>query len=208
MEKDGRKISLGFTKQQFEPGIHICQIFNDDNERHQALIDFLISGIQSDENVACFTEKETASTISDVFSKNGLEYKKVEENGGFSLAKTSDVYFKDNKFEPDRMIDLVKTFYERSLAEHKIGARVIGEMTPEIDKVEGGSRLMEYESKISMLIRNHPVNAVCQYDARLFDGSTILDILKVHPYMIVKGAVIRNPFFIQPEEILAKTTKP
>jgi hypothetical protein len=204
MEKDAKKISLGFTKQQFEPGIHICQIFNNDDERHNALVDFLISGILSEENAACFSEKESPSTLSDVFKKNGIEYKKVEEKGEFSLSGTANIYFKDNKFDPDKMIDLLKDFYEKSLNDNKKGARVIGEMTPEIGKVEGGSRLMEYESKVSMLIRKYPVNAVCQYDARSFDGSTILDILKVHPYMIVKGSVIHNPFYIQPEEILSK----
>ena len=208
MEKNERKISLGFTKQQFAPGIHICQIFNNDEERHQALIDFLISGIQSGENAACYTEKETKETLSNVFKDNGIEYKDIEDKGEFTLSGTADVYFKDNRFDPERMLDLLKSFYDKSIKNHKKGARVIGEMTPKVDEVEGGSRLMEYESKISMLVRNYPINAVCQYDARSFDGSTILDILKVHPYMIVRGAVIRNPFFVQPEEILSKISKP
>ena len=76
-------------------------------------------------------------------------------------------------------------------------------MTPEIERVPGGSRLLEYESKVSLLLKNCPVTAVCQYDARSFDGSTIMDILKVHPYMIVRGSVVNNPFFIPPEEYLA-----
>ena len=35
----------------------------------------------------------------------------------------------------------------------KRGARVIGEMSPRIDTIPGGSRLMEYESKVSVLLR-------------------------------------------------------
>ena len=34
--------------------------------------------------------------------------------------------------------------------------------------------------------------------------TAIMDILKVHPYMIIKGSVVHNPFFIPPEEYLAK----
>lgn len=199
-----RKISIGFTNQQFEPGVHICQIFNEDDERHEALISYIISGLQSGENTACFSEKETESTLSEFFEKKGFIYKEVEKSGQFNLSKTAEVYFEGGKFEPERMLNLLQEFFENSLKQNRTGARVIGEMTPEVEHVPGGSRLMEYESKVSLLLKKFPVNAVCQYDARSFDGSTILDILKVHPYMIVRGSVVHNPFFIEPEDYLAK----
>ena len=116
------------------------------------------------------------------------------------------MYFEGGKFEPERMLGLLQEFYENSIKQNQSGARVIGEMTPEIEHVPGGSRLLEYESKVSLLLKKFPINAVCQYDARSFDGSTIMDVLKVHPYMIIRGSVVRNPFFIQPEEYLSKNS--
>lgn len=204
MENQGRKITLGFTNQEFEPGVHICQIFNDDDERQDALVNYVISGLKDGENAACFSEKETEASLSNFFKQNGMNYKEVVASGEFTLSKTGEVYFEDGKFEPERMLGLLQAFYDNALKQNRTGARVIGEMSPEVEHVPGGSRLMEYESKVSMLLRKCPVNAVCQYDARSFDGSTILDILKVHPYMIVRGAVVHNPFFEQPEDYLSK----
>lgn len=204
MEKENNKISLGFTDQQFEPGVHICQIFNDDEERHEALIKFVLCGLKTDEKTACFSEKETEESLAIFFNKKGIEYKEVEASGEFSLSKTAEVYFKENKFVPERTLELLKEFYDTSVKQNLSGARVIGEMSPEVERVEGGSRLIEYESKVSLLLKKYPINTVCQYDARSFDGATIMDILKVHPYMIVRGSVVQNPFFIEPEEFLAK----
>ncbi len=204
MENQKRKISLGFTAQQFEPGVHICQIFSDDDERNDLLVNYIISGIHADENTACFSEKETKSTLTGILEENGISYDDVEKQKRFSLAKTSEVYFEGAKFEPERMLILLQEFYENSLRMNRSGARVIGEMTPDIEHIQGGSRLLEYESKVSLLLKKYPVSSVCQYDARSFDGSTIMDILKVHPYMIVKGAVVHNPFFIHPEEYLSE----
>ena len=82
--------------------------------------------------------------------------------------------------------------------------RVIGEMTPHVQHVDGGSRLCEYESKVSLLQRKYPVTAMCQYDANNFDGATIMEILRVHPLMVVRGTVVSNPFYIPPEEYLNK----
>jgi len=203
MQNKDQKISLGFTDQQFEAGVHICQIFNNDDERQSAVVNYIISGIQSGENTVCFSEKESESTLSEFFRLKGISYKEVERSGEFSLSKTGEVYFEGGKFEPERMLGLLREFYEISVKQNRSGARVIGEMTSEIEHVSGGSRLLEYESKVSLLLKKYPINAVCQYDARSFDGSTIMDILKVHPYMIVRGSVVHNPFFIQPEEYLA-----
>lgn len=204
MENQNRKISLGFTSEQFEPGVHICQIFNEDDERHDALVNYIISGLLAGEDTACFSENETETTLSEFFEKKGISYKEVEKSGEFSLSKTGEVYFEGGKFEPERMLSLLQEFYKNSVKNNRSGARVIGEMSTEIESIPGGSRLLEYESKVSLLLKKYPVNAVCQYDARLFSGSTILDVLKVHPYMIIRGSVVRNPFFIKPEEYLSE----
>ena len=204
MEAKRKKISLGFTSQQFEEGVHICQIFNDDDERHNTIVDFIISGLNTDEKTACFSEKENEKSLTEFLEEKGYDYSELVIKGNLSLTKTAEVYFKDNEFNPERMLSLLKEFYNNSNKEHKNGARVIGEMTPEVENVNGGSRLMEYESKVSLLVREYPINVVCQYDARAFDGATILDILKVHPLMIVRGNIIRNPFFEEPESYLVK----
>ncbi len=201
-DKVSKKISLGFTSEKFEPGVHICQIYSSDDERHQALIDFVISGLEGEENTACFTEKETEESILEHIKNKGIDLEEVKDKGCFSISDTKSVYFQDNKFSPDRMLGLLKDFYSSSMEKGCCGARVIGEMTEEIEHVQDGSRLLEYESKVSMLLRDHPVNAVCQYDATKFSGSTIMEILKVHPYMIVRGKVVRNPYYVTPEEYL------
>lgn len=204
MDGQKKKIRLGFTDQEFEAGAHVCQIFSDDEERQNAMVNYLVAGIKNGEKTSCFTEKETKESLSEFFAKQGISYEEIESSEMFNLSKTGEVYFDNDEFEPARMLELLKSFYATSVEDKNTGARVIGEMTPQIQDVKGGSRLLEYESKVSLLLKTHPVTAVCQYDARQFDGATIMDVLKVHPYMIVKGSVVNNPFFIPPEEYLAK----
>ncbi|MCX6904605.1 MAG: polysaccharide lyase family protein, partial [Verrucomicrobia bacterium] len=42
---DARTISLGFTEERFPAGIHVCQIFQDDAERQDSLLRFLLAVI-------------------------------------------------------------------------------------------------------------------------------------------------------------------
>lgn len=203
MYPQGAMISLGFTNDKTPVGTHICQIFSDDDERGEALLKFLVSGLAAGERAACFSEKMTAQTIRGFFNYHGLSFEHLSGSGAFSLSGTRQAYFQDNRFDPDRMLGVLTRYYEESLTMGFNGARVIGEMLPEVQQLPGGERLLEYESRVSLLLRTHPVTSVCQYDARVFDGTTIMDILTVHPLMVVRGSIVRNPFFIPPEEFLA-----
>jgi hypothetical protein len=203
MKEDHRLISLGFTEERFPAGVHICQIFSDDDERQDSLMKFLLSGLQSGERTSCFSDKTIEPVIAEFLRIHGISFDEVTASGSLMLAGSRDIYFQDNRFDPERMLGVMARYYEDSVRQGYPDARVIGEMTPEVQQVPNGSRLLEYESKISLLLRTHPVTAVCQYDARSFDGAAIMDILKVHPFMVIRGSVVRNPFFVPPEEFLA-----
>ncbi len=204
MKNDPKKISLGFTPQEFPPGVHICQIVDDDGEREEALLQFLLSGLRAGECTSCFSENISRDRVAAFFLGQGISYDEVTGSGAFTLAGTRDVYFENDRFDPERMLNVLTRYHEDSVARGFPAARVIGEMSPEVQNVAGGNRLLEYESRVSLLLRKHPVTAVCQYDSRCFSGALIMDIVKVHPLMIVRGSVVQNPFFITPEEFLSR----
>jgi hypothetical protein len=195
-------ISLGFTDQTFPAGVHVCQIYSDDDERQESLLRFLLSGLQGGERSACFSERTAADAVRDFLAGYGVDADAMAGSGALVISDARDVYFHDGRFDPSRMLGMLRAFHEQSEAMGFSGARIIGEMPPEVRSTPGGSRLLEYEARVSMLLREHPVTAVCQYDARAFDGAAVMDILKVHPYMIVRSSVVANPFYVAPEEYL------
>lgn len=204
MTSSHQTISLGFTNQSFPPGVHICQIFSSDDERQESLLKFILSGLQSKERTCCFSDNATEQAIGEFLGNYGISHNEAIDSGALTLARTRDIYFEDDRFDPERMLNLLTCYYNDSVTQGYPAARVIGEMASEIQHVSGGNRLLEYESKVSILLRDHPVTAVCQYDARSFDGAMIMDVLKVHPLMIVRGSVVHNPFYIKPEEFLTQ----
>lgn len=203
MHDGERTIDLGFAKAWVPIGTHVCQIYSTADERNDALLRFLSRGLQNGEAAACFSENVGDAEFDAWFSGEGLSLAAEKTAGRFSSHPTKEVYFQDGRFDPDRMLGLLARFHEDSVADGRPGARVIGEMSPEIGAIPGGSRLLEYESRVNQLLRAHPVTAVCQYDARCFDGATMMDVLTVHPMMVVRGAVVYNPFYVAPEQVAA-----
>jgi hypothetical protein len=197
-------VDLGFAKARVPTGTHVCQIFNDPEERTDALLRFLSRGLQEGEATACFSENITEAELDDWFAGEGLSLAAERTDGRFSNYRTREVYFQDGRFDPDRMLDLLTRFHEDAVAAGRSGARVIWEMSPEIATIPGGSRLLEYESRVNRLLRARPITAVCQYDARCFEGATIMDVLSVHPMMLVRGSVVFNPFYEAPEDLVRR----
>lgn len=202
MPHELHKVSLGFTDQTVPPGAHMCQIFSADEERLDALLKFLRSGLEAGERAACFTEKLDETRLANFLAEHDLSCDELMESGALSRAGTSEVYFQDGRFDPDRMLALLRKFHKKSVDDGFPAARVIGEMTAEVQHIEGGSRLMEYESRVSMLLKEIPITAVCQYDANTFDGATIMEVLKVHPMMVIRGTVVHNPYYVPANEFL------
>ena len=202
MNRSRPLVSLGFTEEKFPLGTHICQIFSDDEERSTSLLAYLCSGLEDGERAACFSDKVDEKTLTRMLETIDISLEEAITTGDLGLAGTDEVYFEDNRFDPERMLERLAQFEEDSKAAGCVACRAIGEMNPKVMQIEGGSRLLEYEAKVSLLLRDHPVTTVCQYDATKFDGATIMDVLRVHPKMIVRGSVVRNPFFIPPEQFI------
>ena len=194
--------SLGFTDEKVPIGAHICQIFSNHNERIDALLKFLLSGLQAGERTTCFSDMIDEETLRKFFSSQNISYDERKQNKAIALAGTKEVYFQENVFDPDRMLNTLSTYHQESLDLGFPAVRVIGEMMPEIRGISGGDRLFEYESRLTMLLRDNPVTTLCQYDANVFSGAAIMDVLKVHPLIIVKGQLVHNPFCLLSDDFL------
>jgi hypothetical protein len=195
-------VDLGFATAPVPHGAHICQIYSDDDERTLALLKFVEAGLKRREKTACFSRDLDEKVMTTWFTKSDVDLASEQDQGHFTWSDAETIYFANGVFDPERMLALLTQFHDDSVSTGLTGARVIGEMSPNISHIPGGSRLFEYEASVNSLLKSHPVTAVCQYDARRFDGATIMDVLSVHPFMVVQGNVIQNPFFERPESLV------
>jgi hypothetical protein len=204
MLSKGKEVRMGFTGETFPPGIHMCYIYNDEAQRKKVISQFLESGLLSGEKASYFMDVISTDEMNEHFSSLGLDKLLREHEGLFSVATAKETYYPSGTFIPDDMLDRLGLFYSQSIREGCTGARVSGEMSWAAKDVPGCSHLIEYEARVNDVLLTYPVNAICQYNARLFDGALLFDVLSVHPMMIVHGQIVKNPYYIKSEEFLAE----
>ena len=204
MNDPERIVSLGFTAERFPAGTHMCYLFNDDAERRTVVSKFIESGLQGHEKVGYFADMVSPEEMRADLSALGVDVPADGDGRGFSITRALDTYCPDGTFFPERMLGNLRSMYSSSIDEGYAGARASGEMSWALRGVPGSARLIEYEALINTVVREYPTTAICQYDARRFDGAILFDVLNVHPMMIVRGQVVRNPYYVAPEPFLVK----
>lgn len=201
MCENHKNINLGFTSEPFPEGTHMCFIYNNEDERASVISKFLEAGVKGKEQVSYLAYDMSREEMNNWLRNVGVS---ISEND-MILASTKETYCPSGEFIPENMLNKLRELYDNSKKENYSSARVSGEMIWALDNIPGSERLMEYESLINRVVVTHPITAICQYDANKFDGTTILNCLKVHPYMIVKSQIVKNPYYLTPEEYLEES---
>ena len=200
----GQEADQGFTQADFAENHHLCLIYDDEQQRRKIVTEFLSAGLKQGELVRYFTDTTSPQEIRTWLLETGVTLPQAEEDGDFAIIKAECAYCPRGRFVPREMIDQMVSRYAMAKKAGYRGLRACGEMNWALRNIPGADRLLEYEVRINTLTETFPHMGMCQYDARLFDGATLFKVLQVHPFMIVQGQIVRNPFYIKPEEFLVK----
>lgn len=198
-----REISLGFSERRFLSGSHICYLFGGDDERLRLLARFLTAGTRDRERVLCLSDTLPCDGVRAALLKERAD---LGEPGQTLFMRSDEVYIRQGWFSSDAMLAQVRDFFEESVAAGYRGARGTGEMSWALRDVSGTEDVMVYEARLTQLLERFPYTAMCQYDIRRFDGATVMDVLSVHPYSILRGQILDNPYFVPPEQFLRQHT--
>jgi hypothetical protein len=204
MKDQRQEIGKGFNPKDFPECHHVCLIYDSEAQRRKIVSEFLAAGIRQGELVRYFADTTSAQELRTSLLETGVEFSKAEEDGAFGITKAESAYCPSGRFEPQEVIEnMVSRFAMARNAGYR-GSRACGEMSWALRDIPGAHRFLEYEVRINTITETFPFIGMCQYDARLFDGATLFNILQVHPFMIAQGQLVRNPFYIKPDEFLAK----
>ena len=200
MNDQKQAVDMGFTQEVFPECHHLCLIYDDEAQRRKIVSEYLAAGLKRGEIVRYFADTTAPDDVRVWLLELGIE---LVEGGSFGITKAESAYCPSGRFVPQELLANMVSRYAMAKEAGYSGSRVCSEMTWALRGIPGSERLLEYEIGINTIHRAFPHIGMCQYDARLFDGATLFKMLQVHPYMVAQGQIVRNPFYIKPEEFRA-----
>ena len=201
MSHPGKEIDLGFTLERFPDSSHICLIFDNEKQRRKIVSEYLAAGIRQGELARFAADVTAPQQVNAWLQELGLE---PPEGNVLKVFKAESFYCPGGSFEPRQMIDAMAPRFEQARKDGFKGVRSCGEMSWALKGIPGSESLLKYEAMLGTVTGTFPHSGMCLYDARLFDGATLFKVLQLHPYMIAREQIVRNPYYLRPEEFMRK----
>jgi PAS domain S-box-containing protein len=190
------------TLSGLRPGHHLCCLYETEEEHRALLTPYLRRGLEGGEKVVYIADAHTREAVQEYLIDDGLDPKAYLQSGQLVLGTPRETYLRDGPFDPDRMIAFLRAATEQAAAEGYRALRVTGEMTWALGGAAGSDRLIEYESKLNDFFPDSQCVAICQYDRRRFSPAALLDVIAVHPIVVVGTEFYDNFYYMPPTEFL------
>jgi|GEM_PF-295679 len=185
------------------PHDHLCLIYESHDEWENAVIPFIAIGLKKKEKCVYIIDTHTATEICKHLEREGVDTKKAEASGHFTILKGTQAYIKEGSFDPDRTIKLLISETEKAISEGYQALRVTGEMTWMLKGLPGSEKILEYEAKLNRdFFPKYPCLTMCQYERWKFESEIIKGVLMTNPLLIRNNCVYRNFYYIPPEVFL------
>ncbi|HEY1346603.1 MAG TPA: MEDS domain-containing protein [Streptosporangiaceae bacterium] len=189
---------------QLGVGDHICGFYRKPAERDDILIPFLVEGLKAGDRCTCVVDSCTPGDVLASMSEH-LEVEPYLSASQLEVLDADGTYLAAGGFLPERML----RFWEAKARSGPYAAgpgfaRNIGDMSWAHRSQGAVADLIGYESELNRIMGNFPQVNLCLYDLTRCPGDLIMDVLKTHPKALLGGMVIDNPYYLDPDEFLAR----
>jgi hypothetical protein len=184
------------------PARHICAFFYSLEEEYRVLLPFVKEGFeQGDKGYHIFDRPQHPAHLRRL-QDAGIDVDRAQQSGQLEVLSWEETYLPDGRFDYHAMFDTFRDVLDASKSQGFPITRLVAHAEWIVQDWPGSSDWAEYESLLTGVLANYDDVVVCTYDLARYDGRIIMDVLRVHPMVIIGGRLLENPFYVPPDEVL------
>jgi hypothetical protein len=170
----------------FVPGDHVCAFYSGSRSvLDDIVVDYIL---QAGSKVFCMVDQPSA-----VHSRVPAQLKAGDEM--LKVLTEDEAYMPEGRFTKDAFIRDMKAKISEASAHGYGSFRAVGDESFIIRNHVDINEWFAAESELNKIDSEFPHFFFCLYDLDLFDGSTVMHVLKTHPRVYVNGILISNPHY-------------
>ena len=178
---------------------HACAFFHNIEEEYEILLPFVKEGLEWNDRSFHVIAADRRGEWVERLRQAEID---VDDHGRVDVRTWDDVHLRTGAFDQQDMLSLIQ---EVLAASRDLGygmTRFWANMEWALEERPGVEDLVEYESRLNNVLPNSGDVVVCTYDLNRFDASVIMDVLRIHPMVILGGYIQENPFYLDPAQFL------
>jgi hypothetical protein len=198
------RVALGIGGLEAEPGDHICGVFSGEAERDQVLIAFLRAGLAAGDKCICVVDGTAPGEIVTALGPSG-QAAALTAGKQLEVIGASDLYLRSGRFSADEVIGAWKAAVSAAMYAGEFDVVRAVEAWSRRDVLPDMYELLVLESEMNRYLPLYPQVIVCLYDIDRFGSGALYNLVMTHRQMLMGGMLIENPYYLTPDEVLART---
>ncbi|MBN1313551.1 MAG: PAS domain S-box protein [Anaerolineae bacterium] len=196
------KVSLATATEQVSLHDHLCLPYETGEEQIEAIAPLVHLGLKRNEKCLYITNAAGVDVTLAAMQDRGIDAGAAAQSGALSLVSWESICLDEDCFSPDVTARFITEVARQSKDEGFSALRVFVEMTQILEAEPGIETLVAYEDHIAKIAPMLDVLLVCLYNRQCCRPEILLDALRIHPMIMVKGIVCENFQYVPPQELL------
>jgi hypothetical protein len=184
---------------------HACAFFHSEDEEQRVLGPFARDGLAGNDRFVQIINETHRDDRVRRLQAEGVDVAAASASGQLDIRPWEKAYLSGgNGFSQEAMLSLIQDVLKAGRGSGFGMTRLWANMEWALEDLPGVEQIVEYETRLNHILPQYDDVVVCTYDLNRFSASTVMDILRTHPQVIVGGVLQQNPFFVPPDEFLAE----
>lgn len=176
---------------------HICAFFNSQDEEYNLLLPFIKEGLERGEKAFHIVDPKLQQAHRQRLEDVGINIGDLEQRKQLEIRVWENAYLRSNdSFDQHDMLALIDEVLTNGKQEGFPLTRLVAHMEWSLQDRPGVKDIVEYESRLNNILTKHTDPVICVYDLAQFGAGAIIDILRIHPMVIIGGILHENPFYV------------
>jgi hypothetical protein len=177
---------------------HACAFFRGGDEENAVLLPFMAEGIAVGDKCVNIIDGTARQHRLEGLASVGIDVVRAEQSGQLELRPWEQAQAAGGRFDMEGILrswnDAVLT-PDDSFRLTRFWSNMEWALQDDLPGVED---LVEYESRFNDIYPKSTDVFVCAYDTTKFDVRRLVQVFCAHPFVIVGGIFVENPFYIPP----------
>lgn len=178
---------------------HVGAFFQSEKERYRVLGPFVAEGLANGERAFHIIEPPGRDLHLRRLMEAGIDVDRATSRRQLELVPWEAMYLRDGHFDQQAMIKRIEGVLADPSPQGFPLTRLVANMEWALERRSGVGDLVEYETRLNYALPRFEDVVICAYDLTMFPGSTIVDVLRSHPAVVIGGSLRDNPFYMLPD---------
>lgn len=185
-----------------KPGDHVIAVIT--NEDDAALVGAYVShGVEKGNVCSIVASASKVDALKEGIRSVGADVDQAVKDEKLMFFDPGPMGEKDGKFDVDTFCQKVADFADNAGSQGIKHIQNTGVMSWLTD-LSGTDDILYLEARLNEVFENRPISGMCIYDSRMVGGDVLIQLMRSHPKIWLRGEVVENLLYKKPREVIAE----